>query len=142
VPDWCLQGKDPSINNPFPQEGTGVITTFDNTPRREYATSTIYQPDTPEKVLQRFETNLYAALYYQKCCQKPKPSGTTSLNDHDNNNDRFVAINAWNEWAEGMAIEPSTTYGYKWLETIQSVKQRVQQESCLKREKVALRERK
>jgi hypothetical protein len=122
VPDWCLQGKDPSVHNPFPQEGTGVITTFDNTPRRDYATSTIYQPDTPDRVIQRFETNLYASLFYQKCCQ------TTSNGQRPS--DRFVAINAWNEWAEGMAIEPSTTYGYSWLETIQAVKQRLQQESC------------
>ena len=120
MPEWCLQGKDPSVHNPFPQEGTGVITTFDNTPRREYATSTIYHPDTPENVIERFETNLYASLFYQKCCQQ-------KIRDKK---DRFVAINAWNEWAEGMAIEPSTTYGYRWLETIRSVKQRVQQEPC------------
>ncbi|KAG7358009.1 methyltransferase type 11 domain containing protein [Nitzschia inconspicua] len=125
VPNWCLEGKDPSVHNPFPQEGTGVITTFDNTPRREYSTSTIYNPDTPENVVKRFETNLYAALFYQKCCQRPR-----STLDDASDDDRFVAINAWNEWAEGMAIEPSTTYGYRWLETIQSVKQRVQQETC------------
>lgn len=118
VPDWCLRGEDPSSRNPFPQEGTGVITAFDNTPRREYSASTIYQPDTPENVLKRFEDNLRAALYYQKCCQPTK------------GDDRFVAVNSWNEWAEGMAVEPSTTYGYRWLETMRSVKRDVQREEC------------
>jgi hypothetical protein len=129
IPEWCLQGKDPSLHNPFPQEGTGVITTFDNTPRREYTSSTIYHPDTPDHVIQRFETNLYAALFYQKCCQKS--TGKQWKENHQQYSmDRFVAINAWNEWAEGMVIEPSTTYGYRWLETIQAVKHRVKQESC------------
>ena len=44
--------------------------------------------------------------------------------------DRFVAINAWNEWAEGMAIEPSDVYEYGWLEVIRTVKTQVQQEDC------------
>jgi hypothetical protein len=130
IPKWCLEGKDPSIHNPYEQEGTGVVTAFDNTPRREYATSTIYEGNgqTPEEKLQRFETNLYAALYYQRCCQKNGSIGQSFQNDPME--DRFVAVNSWNEWAEGMAIEPSTTYGRKWLETIQRVKKRLQGESC------------
>ncbi|KAL3912114.1 MAG: hypothetical protein SGARI_001319 [Bacillariaceae sp.] len=124
-----LEKEDPATNNPFDQEGTGVITAFDNTPRREYQHSTIYSVngDTPDEKLKRFEQNLHAALYYQRCCQKPKPTSTLLSDPME---DRFVAVNSWNEWAEGMAIEPSTTYGRQWLETIQSVKKRVEAESC------------
>ena len=35
-----------------------------------------------------------------------------------------------NEWGEAMAIEPSNVYGYRWLETIQRVKQQVEAQEC------------
>ncbi len=86
VPEWCSkEGKKRENVAPHTrQEVTGLLTSFDNTPRRDFKTSTIYGADTPENILRRFETNLFASLYYNTCCQ-------------EQTDDRFVAINAWNE---------------------------------------------
>lgn len=119
VPDWCTkEGKMRSEAAPHTrQEVTGILTSFDNTPRRDFKTSTIHWPDLPENILRRFQHNLNASLYYSTCCQ-------------EQTDDRFVAINAWNEWGESMAIEPSDIYGHKFLQIIQSVKANLQQKGC------------
>jgi hypothetical protein len=41
-----------------------------------------------------------------------------------------VAINAWNEWGEGMALEPSDTYGRGFLEIISAVKEELRDAGC------------
>ena len=33
-------------------------------------------------------------------------------------NEEYLFINAWNEWAEGMMLEPTKESGYKYLEWI------------------------
>lgn len=43
---------------------------------------------------------------------------TYNNNDEDNS---FLFINAWNEWAEGAMLEPDQTRGYKNLETVRDV---------------------
>jgi hypothetical protein len=56
------------------------------------------------------------------------------VNNDDNNNkndDQFVVINAWNEWGEGMALEPSDIYGYGFLDIIKEVKAELVNGGCV-----------
>ncbi len=55
---------------------------------------------------------------FKKFLQKDKEA-LLSQNRPDEEN--FLFINAWNEWAEGNFLEPSTTYGSGYLETIKEL---------------------
>ena len=75
-------------------EYPGIIARWDNTPRRGYK-GLVYTGTTPEK----FESIL--CKLYKK------------LDD-----DRFIFINAWNEWGEGAMLEPDAAEGYAYLEAV------------------------
>uniref|UniRef100_A0A7S2VAY9 Uncharacterized protein n=1 Tax=Entomoneis paludosa TaxID=265537 RepID=A0A7S2VAY9_9STRA len=124
VPQWCLaKPHEP----PFTSLGErkrhpeifGVVTAFDNSPRRPDKEASVYNEGPPHAILERFRRNLFAAVYYQTCCL-----------ERNLVEDKFVAINAWNEWGEGMALEPSDVVGAGFLETIRDVKAQVARIGC------------
>ncbi len=73
----------------------GIFPDWDNTARRKE--STIFYGSTPHRY-QKWLENL---------CQYTQKSFTKD--------ERFVFINAWNEWAEGAYLEPDRKYGYAYL---------------------------
>ena len=54
------------------------------------------------------------------CCNFFNP-GTAARPGED---DQFVFINSWNEWAEGAALEPSRTHGRSYLVATKTALQR------------------
>jgi hypothetical protein len=128
VPDWCRgaasngRGHAASASDEIPS----LLTTFDNTPRREFDSATFYNVDEPDKVVTRFRDSLYAAVYLKTCCVNAAATGHAADPER-----RFVLINAWNEWAEGMALEPSNVYQTRFLEAIRDVKAQIQREGCI-----------
>ena len=114
IPTWCGTSQQRRSN-----EIPGVVTSFDNTPRRNFAEAHVWA-HTPEENLWRFRKNLYTAIYYETCCFPRQPAGE----------DSFVLINAMNEWAEGMSMEPSDVYRMGFLEAVLDVKERVRVDGC------------
>ena len=86
----------------------------------------------------RFNQSLYAAVYYHTCCTIQDDEGEDERDDGGTvttagttvSSESFVAINAWNEWAEGMSMEPSDVYGHGFLEVVQNVKNTIRQNGC------------
>ena len=125
VPQWCFQGHTVPDVDHIP-EIAGILTSFDNTPRRKFNEAYIWSASKdPNDKVSLFKTNLMAAVYYETCCV-PHEETVTKMDDDD----RFIIINSMNEWAEGMALEPSNVYGSKFLEAIRDVKELVRQSGC------------
>ena len=103
----------------------GLLTSFDNTPRRAADKAVLWNMDKPDVVLTRFRESLYAAVYFETCC-RPKSALPNAVPPDR----RFVIVNAWNEWAEGMAMEPSTTYKTGFLEAVLEVKRELRSKGC------------
>ena len=94
----------------------GVVD-FDDTPRKGKEYGYIVEGASPEK--------FYG--YFKKLYQK-----SLLLNNE------FVFINAWNEWGEGMYLEPDEKNGYGYLEAVSNVVTECGEESLL-REKAVIK---
>lgn len=90
----------------------GVVD-FDDTPRKGRDYGYIVEGASPEKFYQ----------YFKKLYQK------SLLLDNE-----FVFINAWNEWGEGMYLEPDEAHGYGYLEAIRQTVTESESESLSKEE--------
>lgn len=81
----------------------GVITGWDNSPRRKIS-PTIFLNSTP---------SLFSVLLNDAIAR--------SQSKYINENNRYIFINAWNEWAEGTYLEPDSKFGFEYLEVIQNL---------------------
>lgn len=79
----------------------GVMTGWDNTARRGLR-GNLYTHSSPRE----YEAWLRGAIVRSEATQPPQQ--------------RFVFINAWNEWAEGTHLEPDQKHGYGYLEATAS----------------------
>lgn len=93
----------------------GVMPGWDNTPRRG-GHARVFAGATPEIYGRWLERMV------RESAARPRPG------------DQFVFVNAWNEWAEGAALEPSRALGRAYLEaTRQAVRAAAEEETELGR---------
>ena len=119
LPLHCHAGVRDKQKRP---EYIGLVTTFDNTPRRKYDAAKVWNRlNDYHKAPLSFENDLFDILIYDKCCQNIRSR---------HRGGRFVLVNAWNEWGEGMALEPSITYNMSFLTAVKNAKLRAQQIIC------------
>lgn len=73
--------------------------TWDNTPRKMYSNGFVFLMNSD-----LFKSWLMGIIKWTR--------------ENHKTNKQYVYINAWNEWAEGAALEPNTRYGYQNLEMV------------------------
>lgn len=123
VPEWCRNGAERRLRG---NQVAGLLTSFDNTPRRNAESATLWSAGEPHKVVERFRDSLHAAIYFETCCvDQGAPFHSVNASDGD---ERLILINSWNEWAEGMALEPSDVFGHQLLQAVNDTKTRVAME--------------
>lgn len=93
--------KSLSLSNPV-NTYAGIFMGWDNSPRKKEEAFIISEASDEE-----FKHFLTAKLKY--------------VNKHNDLNNQFAFINAWNEWSEGAYLEPDTINKYKYLEIIKLV---------------------
>ena len=75
-----------------------VMPMWDNTPRRNFTGSMIFDGATPA-LYKKWLVDVIS--HYKNDCDLDEP---------------FIFVNAWNEWGEGAYLEPDRYYGYAYLE--------------------------
>lgn len=135
IPEWCAKNRDSMTigrNDTIARvpDIAGIISSFDNTPRRNSAEAHLFATGDPNVIVERFRKSLHSALYYEACCFSDEKARISKEKTKRPQDDRFVLINAMNEWAEGMALEPSDVYGRKFLEAIRDTKQSLIKDRC------------
>ena len=124
----------------------GILVSFDNTPRRPFESAVLWSGEEPSRVIDRFRASLTNALWYESCCfTKDEPTspfpdsnpagweGWFKQKEHyaaQQDDARFILINSMNEWAEGMALEPSNVFGFSLLEALKESQTKVKQSQC------------
>jgi lipopolysaccharide biosynthesis protein len=89
------------LNKPKPEYKLfrGVFPQWDNTPRYKSA-AFVFDKSSPEA----FSFHLQKTLRYTV--------------ENFPEEERFIFINAWNEWGEGCYLEPCESYGYAYLDAV------------------------
>ena len=87
-----------NTNEDFPLY-RGSMLAFDNSPRKKRK-STVYENYSPEQFY----------MINKKIVKWTR--------DRYNENNRFIFINAWNEWGEGTYLEPDKKYGYASINSL------------------------
>lgn len=111
IPQYCFQNKTTQFSMPF---YLSIITSFDNTPRRNFKNATIFKRRyTRHGPVRDFIYDFVQMLIYESCCQDPA--------DQERGG-KFMMVNAWNEWGEGNVLEPSNVLGYTYLKAVQEAR--------------------
>ncbi|MBZ9566660.1 glycoside hydrolase family 99-like domain-containing protein [Modicisalibacter tunisiensis] len=103
VYDWrVLLDRSDNYKDPGYTLFRSTNPSWDNTARKKNK-GIIFENNCP-KLFEKYLTNAFSE----------------TLARRENEDERIVFINAWNEWAEGAHLEPDKKHGYAWLQAVRN----------------------
>jgi len=68
IPNWCVGDMKKTRRHKRPPDIAGIISSFDNTPRRNFEEANVWSFGPPKVFIEMLRKSLHSALYYESCC--------------------------------------------------------------------------
>lgn len=113
---WKLRNRGSHFGFDYDEMWHSILNTMPKTSGRTYFCGMADCDDTPRRGKNGVVTENFSISKFQEYLSRLYKKSMSLGNE-------FLFINAWNEWGEGMYLEPDEEYGYSCLEAVKNARE-------------------